>query len=933
MLNFEISKTKPKLQNNHIVALQTRRQYLYVFYLTLLLCGNVAYSQDIPPKSEVNIPSDGPIEPDSEPVSDTVSTVSKPIISEINEALIDTVKVDSIKPDKEMITDIISYFGEDYVFINQKKSQVYLYNKAYIIYGDMRIDAGQIILDYDKNEVYAKGIDSAGVYSQKPKFVQASNEVNPDSIRFNFDTKKALIYNSRTEQNNFNVIAEVTKRENDSVIYVQNVKFTTSKNIDDPEYYFYSRRAKFVPKKKIVTGLTNMYIADVPTPIGLPFAFFPLTEDRASGVIIPTIGQGNDRGFFFQNGGYYFAISDYVDVTLTGDYYTNGSYGLRAESAYLLRYKFRGNVSVRYENLINEERGFPNFSQSSVYNIRWSHSQDAKSSPTSRFSASVNLGSSQYFQQSIAQTNNASALVNSLSSSVSYSKTFEGEPQVNTAVSLTHSQNSNTGQINMSLPSVTRSVSRIFPFAPKSGTKKGIIDNINFQYDVTGDNRINTVDSLFFKKEMFDNAQVGVRHRIPVSTNFKIFKYISASASTTYQETWTLKTFSQQYDETANDGVGAVVTDTISGFDSYRTYNFSSSLGTTIYGTYNFGKEKKFQAIRHVIRPSISYGINPGFDNYYDSYLVPIVSADPNINEEVVSYSRFEGTLYGAPGRNYSSNIGISMSNNIEAKVRNKDTTAVAPKKVILLNNLNFASGYNLRGDSLNWNPVSFSGSIPIIEKLDLNFNGLLDPYALNNNNTRIDKFNINNGGSLFRLTNANISFNYSFSSKDLEGNGDDEEDNFSSDTFRNGGRPDDLFGDATALNERPNSRNEDSANNADSDWYNFEIPWDLRVAYTMTYSNGQRQNEISSQSLMFSSNVELSPRWTVGVSSGYDFVNKGVTLTQFRFNRDLESWNMSFNWTPIGSVNTAWYFFIGIQSGVLSDIKYDQRREPDRRF
>jgi hypothetical protein len=432
---------------------------------------------------------------------------------------------------------------------------------------------------------------------------------------------------------------------------------------------------------------------------------------------------------------------------------------------------------------------------------------------------------------------------------------------------------------------------------------------------------------------MFDNAQVGVRHRIPVSTNFKIFKYISASASTTYQETWTLKTFSQQYDETANDGVGAVVTDTISGFDSYRTYNFSSSLGTTIYGTYNFGKEKKFQAIRHVIRPSISYGINPGFDNYYDSYLVPIVSADPNINEEVVSYSRFEGTLYGAPGRNYSSNIGISMSNNIEAKVRNKDTTAVAPKKVILLNNLNFASGYNLRGDSLNWNPVSFSGSIPIIEKLDLNFNGLLDPYALNNNNTRIDKFNINNGGSLFRLTNANISFNYSFSSKDLEGNGDDEEDNFSSDTFRNGGRPDDLFGDATALNERPNSRNEDSANNADSDWYNFEIPWDLRVAYTMTYSNGQRQNEISSQSLMFSSNVELSPRWTVGVSSGYDFVNKGVTLTQFRFNRDLESWNMSFNWTPIGSVNTAWYFFIGIQSGVLSDIKYDQRREPDRRF
>jgi lipopolysaccharide assembly outer membrane protein LptD (OstA) len=925
MLNFGISKTKPKLQNNHIVALQTRQQNFLLFLLSLLLSGSVAYSQDIPPKNEVDIPATK--------VSDTIPVTSKPIIPELNEAIADTVKIDSIVPEKETLTDIVSYYGEDYVYIDQKKSKVYLYNEAYIIYGDMRIDAGLIILDYDKNEVYAKGIDSSGVYNQKPKFVQGSNEVKPDSIRFNFDTKKALIYNSRTSQNDFNVIAEVTKRENDSVIYLQNVKFTTSENIDDPEYYFYSRRAKFVPKKKIVTGLTNMYIADVPTPIGLPFAFFPLTEDRASGVIIPTIGDGSDRGFFFQNGGYYLAINDFLDITLSGDYYTNGSYGLRGESAYVLRYKYRGNVSIRYENLINEERGFPNFSQSSVYNIRWTHSQDAKSNPTSRFSASVNLGSSRYFQESINQINNSSALVNSLSSSISYSKTFEGEPQVNTAVSLTHSQNSNTQQINMSLPSITTSVSRVFPFAPKSGIKKGIIDNINFQYDFTGDNRVNTVDSLFFKKEMFRDALVGARHRIPISTNFKVLKYLSASMSTTYQETWTLKTFSKKYDETANDGAGAVVTDTLPGFDSFRTYNFSASLGTTVYGTYNFGKEKKIQAIRHVMRPSLSYGINPGFDSFYDTYTRPIVSADPEINEEVVSYSRFEGTLYGAPGRTYSSSVGISLSNNIEAKVTDKDTTAIGPKKVILLNNLNFATSYNLRGDSLNWSPVSFSGSIPIVKKLDLNFNGSLDPYALNNSNTRIDKFNIDNGGSLFRLTNANISFNYSFSSKDFEGKEEDGED-FNNDTFRNGGRPDDLFGDATPINDNANSqRKKASKDKTKEDWYNFDLPWDLRLAYTMSYSNSQRQNEISSQSLMFSSNVELSPRWKVGVSSGYDFKNKGVTLTQFRFIRDLESWNMSFNWTPIGSVNTAWYFFIGIKSGVLSDIKYDKRREPDRRF
>ncbi len=884
------------------------------------------YSQDIPAKTDVTIPSEEKIDTN---ISDSVTVPVRPIIDERNEVLVDTVKTDTIKPEKELLTDVVSYYGEDYVYIDRDENKVYMYNKAYIIYEDMRIDAGLIILDYNKNEVYAKGIDSAGVYSQKPIFVQTSNEVRPDSIRFNFDSQKALIYNSKTEQNGFNVLAEVTKKENDSVVFLQNVKFTTAKDIENPEYYFYTRRAKFVPKKKIVTGLTNMYIADVPTPIGLPFAFFPLTEDRASGFIIPTIGDNSDRGFFFQNGGYYLALNDYLDLTLLGDYYTNGSYGVRAESAYALRYKFRGNINIRYESLINSERGFPDFSQSTAYNIQWSHSQDQKSSPNSRFAASVNLGSSRYFQQSINQINNGSALVNNLSSSISYSKTFEGEPQVNATVALTHQQNSQTEAINMSLPNVTTSVSRIFPFAPKTGIKKGIIDNINFQYNFAAENRINTVDSLFFKSEMFNDALVGARHRIPVSTNFKILKYLSATASSTYQETWTLKTFDQRYDPDENDGAGGVVRDTINGFERYGTYNFTASLGTTVYGTFNFGKDKKIQALRHVVRPSVSYNVNPGFDQFYDEYIIP--SADPLINDQVVSYSRFENTLYGAPGQTYSSSIGMALSNTFEAKVRDKDTTATDPKKVILLNNLNFSTAYNLAGDSLNWSPLRFSGSIPVVDKFDVNFNGTLDPYALDNSNTRIDKFNIDNGGSLFRLTGGNVSINYSFSSKDFEGGGADR-DRIDNTTFRNGGRPDDLFGDATNINDGAIYEEDDDDTDPNAnDWYNFSIPWDLRLAYTITYSNTRREDEISSQSLMFSSNFELSPRWKVGMSSGYDFKNKGVTIPQLRFQRDLESWQMSFNWTPIGSINTSWYFFIGIKSSILSDIKYDKRREPDK--
>ena len=881
------------------------------------------HAQDIPLKNEANIPKTTK--------DDTLSVNLKPVIDEINEKAQDTVKPDSIKPPKETLTDVVEYYGEDYVFLNRKENKVYMYNKAFIIYGDMRIDAGLIILDYNKNEVYAKGIDSAGVYSQRPIFVQGTNRVEPDSIRYNFNSEKALVYNSRTEQNGFKVIAEVTKKVNDSVVYLRNVKFTTSKNIDDPEYYFYTRKAKFVPKKKIVTGLTNMYIADVPTPIGLPFAYFPLTEDRTSGFIIPSFGENNNRGFFLQNGGYYFAINDYLDFSLLGDYYTNGSYALRGETTYAIRYKFKGNLSARFESLVNSERGFPDFSESSIYNIRWTHSQDTKSSPSSRFSASVNIGSSKYFTQSINQTNNASALVNTLSSSISYSKTFEGEPQVNLSVAATHSQNTKTQEISMSLPNLNTSVSRIYPFAPKDGTKKGIIQNINFQYDLTAENRIRTTDSLFFKPEMFNTAQIGAQHNIPITTNFKVLKYLSASAGTNYRETWVLKSTRKRYDETINNGLGGIVQDTLSGFESYRTYNFSTSLGTTLYGIFNLGATRKIQAIRHVVRPSISYNINPAFDRYYDEFIIPETADEA---AQVVEYSRFENTLYGPPSKVYSSSIGMSLSNTFEAKVRDRDTTALEPKKVTLLNNLNFSTAYNLAGDSLQWSPLQFTGSIPIVPKLDFNFSGTLDPYALDSNNKKIDVFNIDNGGSLFRLTNANVSINYSFSSKDFETKTKDT-DRIENETFRNGGRPDDLFGEAADVYDGQiykNNENEDE-DKTNIEWYNYSIPWDVRFAYTITYGNSQRQNEISSQSFMMSTNMELAPRWTVGVSSGYDFKNKGVTLTQFRFQRDLESWQMSFNWTPIGSINTAWYFFVGIKSSMLSDIKYDKRRESDKRL
>ena len=336
-----------------------------------------------------------------------------------------------------------------------------------------------------------------------------------------------------------NVFSSATKKENDSIYFIKEAKVTTSKNLDDPEYYIRVRSGKFIPKNKIIAGPSNLYIYDVPTPIFLPFAYFPLTEDRNSGFIFPTIGQNNRRGYFFQNGGYYLAPSEYFDLTLLGDYYTNGSYGMRVESSYRKRYSFNGRLSVRFENLIDGERGLPGYSKSNIYNIRWTHSQDSKANPYNRFSASVNLGSSNYFRESLNQINTPNFLNNTLNSSVSFSKTFRGYPSVNVSLTASHSQNTRSKTVDLVLPTFQGNVERVYPFVKKNGQKKGIIKNINLQYTFRGENRINTTDSLFFKKGMFDDARYGMKHTIPVSTNFKVLKHFSVSMNGNFDEIWT----------------------------------------------------------------------------------------------------------------------------------------------------------------------------------------------------------------------------------------------------------------------------------------------------------------------------------------------------------------------------------------------------------
>ncbi|WP_457615773.1 putative LPS assembly protein LptD [Lutibacter sp.] len=872
--------------------------------MSLGIISKPAYSQEVRKRNAIKIPVKQ---------KDTTKTlINKETVK--NDTLTIS-KKDSVAPTKEFLESVVKHDADSLIRQDLANNKIFLYKNAHIHYTDIDINAGIIIIDNNNNIITAKGIkDSVGVYSQLPVFKQGSEESTQDSLVFNIKTKKAKIWNLKTEQQGILIRSEVSKKQNDSVVYIKNIKITTSQK-ENPDYYIGIKKAKFIQNKKLVAGMSQLYIADVPTPAVLPFAYIPLTKGRASGFLMPTWGENSQQGYFLQNGGYYFVINDNFDFALLGDVYTNGSWGIRTETSYVKRYRFSGNFSFRYENLINSLRGFDDYAKTTNYNIRWSHSQDTKANPNARFSASVNLGSSKYYKESYNEYNNNSFLNNTLSSSISYYKKFVGTP-FNMSLSFTHSQNTNTQEITMTLPSLQLNMDRIYPFVGKNGAKKNAIQKIGLNYSMRGENRFNTTDEFFFKKEMFDGAKSGIQHNIALNTSMKALKYFTLSPNLSYKEVWYFDRLKKVFDDVEN----AVVTDTINGFNNFREYSTSMSLTTTLYGMFKF-KKGRIEAIRHVIRPSISYSYRPDFSFYNEEVQQ---SADPN---DILEYSPFANGIYGTPGTGISNSLNFSINNNIEAKIRPKDSTATdaEAKKIILLNNLNFSTSYNMAADSLKWSPVGVTAGTKLFEnKLNINLRATLDPYALDATGRRINTFNINNGGSLFRLTSAGLTMNYSLSSKKNNKKQSSQQRN---DRANNS---DGIFGESLTASNQLDTERDKGPSVKESKLYYSKIPWTLRLAYALNYSNSNREKEITSNSLMFTGDIELTPKWGVGFSSGYDFKNTGFTYTQLRFSRDLDSWKLNFNWVPFGDRQT-YYFFIGVKSSMLSDLKYDKRQVPDR--
>ena len=834
----------------------------------------------------------------------------------------DSIQLDSLKP-KEAITDLITHVAKDYTTQNAKDKTVTLYNEAHVVYTDIDLKAGIIIIDYIKNTLFAKGIKDSLGYTQKPVFKQGGQESEQDSMLYNFKTKKAIIYGIKTRQEpGMYVLGEKAKRVNDSTIYMRNIRFTTSDK-DNPDYYIGVKKAKVVPNKKIVAGLSNLVIADVPTPVFLPFAYFPMGKNRTSGFIFPAIQTStSNRGIGIQNGGYYFAVNDYVDLELLGDVYSNGSWGFRARSQYYLRYKFSGGFNLSFEKLIRSTRGFDDFSEATNFNLRWSHRQDPKSSPNSNFGASVNLGSSQYFRQSLNEFNNSNFLTNTFSSSISYQKTFTGTP-FNMSANATHSQNTNTGTVTMALPSLQVSMSRIYPFAGKGGIKKNPLQKIGLTYNMLGEYRINTTEDEFFTAKMFETANAGVQHRADASTNVTLLNYFTLSPSINYREVWSFKKVNKDFDpsiQNTDGSFGTVVTDTLSGFSSFREYSSSLSLSTNIYGTFNF-KKGRLKAIRHTIRPSVSFSYRPDFAEKYNETI------ESNLEGTAFeTYSPFDNgtSIYGKPGSGLSNSIGITLNNVIEGKLAPEDPDSdEEDRKITILNNLNFSSSYNIAADSLRWSPVNASAGTRLLkDKLAVNLNATLDPYQVNETGLRINKY----VKGLFRLTRASLTANYSLSSRDLSG-----------ESSENSGNGNQITPDVLGKNLNPAnslaSNSSSSQNNEEeiTELYKSTIPWNLNFAYSAAYTNtGTGNAGIQSHSLMFGGDFELTPKWKVGFSSGYDIASGGFSFTRMNFSRDLDSWKMTFNWVPFGN-NQSYVFFIGVKSGILNDLKYEQNKPPDR--
>lgn len=813
---------------------------------------------------------------------------------------------DSTAASKPMFTDIITYRADDSVKFSILEKKMFLYKNAFIKYLSTELTADYIELDMANNIAYASGVaDSSGVLQGKPKFKDRNQEFESLDLKYNFKTSKGVIKEIITQQGEGYVQGKLTKKMTDSLYCVKNGLYTTCDQHDHPHFYIRMNKAILIKDKKVISGFANLNIEGVPLPLAIPFGFFPITKKGTSGILMPTYGEEKMRGFNLRNGGYYWFISDYVDLALTGTIYTNGSWGLDAGSNYRKRYKFTGQFNFSMSRNHTSEKGTPDYTESKDWSVRWNHNQDPKANPYTTFSASVDMSSA---SNNYYNSTNINDIANQRKqSSISWSKKWPDKP-FNLTASFTHNQNSRDTSISLSLPNVNFRVSQIYPLRRKERVGKiKWYENIGFTYNAELRNSIQTKESELGEsfKHMARDWNNGFKHSIPLSTSINIAKDLSLTPSINYNGVAYLSSIRRGnwVTDSTVAGYGYTPIDTIYGLHYAHNYNTSVGLSynPTIYGMFQFKPDSKVFAIRHVIRPSASITYTPNLgvdpDKYYKTYL--------DRNGKPVRYSIFDGKTYGTPtGSTRSQQTGtlnLSVDNNVEMKVRNdKDTTGKEEfKKVKLLESFRIQSSYNIFADSMRWSMIQLSARTKVFNnKVNINLSGTLDPYAISPSAVRYNKYH----GGVGRLTRVTASSGIQFSSD----------------------------------NGKKKMEKNDRLNGHYDEYMDFEVPWSISLDYTFNYSKNYAPNPAAnatrpitnttiSQMVRINGDFSLTPRWKLGYSTGYDFQQKEVTATSFNITRDLHCWEMTFSCIPFGT-HQSYNFQINVRSSLLQDLKLTKK-------
>lgn len=809
--------------------------------------------------------------------------------------------LDLKKNKKKAVLDArIDYSAEDSLTFFLDNKDVFLYNKAKIDYDKMKLESGFMTVNFDTKTLFAEGIkDSTDTIAQAPIFKEGNAEYKSKELKYNFDTKQGLISNVFTKESDGYLHGEKVKKKDDRTMYISSGMFTTCDNEDHPHFGISFSKAKAITDDKIVTGPAWFSLMEIPLPVGIPFAYFPFTDGKKSGFLMPSYGNAANRGYYLRNIGWYFAINDYIDLALRGDIYTNLSYALNISSSYVKRYKYRGSIEFRYEDNHTGLKNTPSYSSSSDFKFRWTHSQEAKSHPYRTFSANVNLVSSKFNQYT---TNVSDYFNNTTTSSIAFSTRF-GSAWSFTA-NLGESYNINSGAISLDLPSMTLSSIQFYPFRKKkSSGKRKWYEDISFSYRANLINTIDTYDSLLTSSDLIKNFRNGIMHSIPISSNVKILKHLNWTNSISYTERWYTNSLSKTY----NPETDLIDKDTIYGFIANRNANFTSSINTRLYGMFTF-KKGFIKAVRHVINPSISFNYTPDFSEpslgFYDFYT--------DKEGKRVYYSKTENGVFGSPPQGASGVISFSLGNNLEMKVPDKNDTVEGMRKIVLLEAFNISSGYDLARDSVNWQPLRLTARTTLFKKLLINFSAAYTPYVLNENGVLTNELLWHKEGRLFQKQNSqwtlNMSWNLNSKADHSQTTGD--------------------YHSPTEMQYSPFS----NPNEILSEHVDFSIPWNLtlgvnysRLSSYIVSIAGYQTNQ--SATLTARGDLNLTSKWKIGFSSGYDFINKDFTYTSIDFYRDLHCWEMRMNWIPFGP-RQGWNFSISVKAPMLQDLKYEKRND-----